>query len=189
MKIRQDGESNDSAPTAERFSSIFFVSLFLIVNWCISAVVLWWAYAISSVIRGGAYGRNDALRYVLEMGLIMTVLTAIAWVAAKKHQRGWKPDSLFWDVVWKTAAVQTAYMLVVVVRRELWTPKQGMSDGSMFLPIVGNVNAEFFSEFGWISFLLQVVPIAALVSAVLYHLQARISRKIAPIETLGLNRN
>jgi hypothetical protein len=111
--------------------------------------------------------------------MITTVLTGLVWIQVRKGSEGSRSGGLLWNVIWKTAAIQIAYIFIVVVRRQLWTPSQGMSDTSAFLPIVGHVNGRFFSEFLWVAFLVQVIPILALVSGVLYHLQARISRKVA----------
>jgi hypothetical protein len=179
VKTLQSRGPNDFAPMAKASSSIFFLFLFLIVNWCVSGAVLWWVYDMRMQIGGGHYGRNEALRYVAEMGLITTVLTGLVWIQVRKGLEGSRPGRLLWNVIWKTAAIQIAYTFIVVLRRQLWTPSQGMSDNSAFLPIVGHVNGRFFSEFLWVAFLVQVIPILALVSGVLYHLQARISRKVA----------
>ncbi len=181
VKTLQSRGPNDLGPLAKGSSSIFFLFLFLIVNWCVSGAVLWWVYDMAMQIGGGHYGRNEALRYVAEMGLITTVLTALVWIQVGMGMGGRRPGPL-WNVTWKTAAIQIGYTFIVVLRRQLWTPSQGMSDNSAFLPIVGHVNGRFFSEFLWVAFLVQVIPILALVSGALYHLQARISRKVTPNE-------
>jgi hypothetical protein len=55
-----------------------------------------------------------------------------------------------------------------MVRRELWTPAQGVNDDAMFLPIVGAVNSAFFLEFGWLLFVAEVTPILGFVAGMLY---------------------
>jgi hypothetical protein len=144
--------------------------VFLSLYWCCCATVLWWAYDINSQISGGYYQRNQALVLVAKMALIVTVLTAVVWLLVRPHKviRPWW--RLAWNIGWKTAIVQVLYVFIVLARRQLWAPSQGIDDNVMFLPIVGLVNAQFLSEFGWLSFLLDVVPIMACVSGILYWL-------------------
>ena len=145
---------------------IFLISLCL--NWCLSGVVLWLAYDISPFIKGGAYSQNQALLMVAEMGLRITILTAIIWILTarqKLSRSGWRAG---WNVAWRTALVLAVYAVVVLARRQLWKPDQGINDWAMFL---GYVNARFFSEVGGISFLIEVVPTLACISGALYSLQ------------------
>lgn len=85
-----------------------------------------------------------------------------------------------WDVTWKTCAILTLYVVVVLIRRNLWDASQGINDYAIFLPIVGHVNGMFLSEYWWLTFLTQVIPIVGLISGGLYLLRdwIEVSRKI-----------
>jgi hypothetical protein len=145
------------------------LAMALAVNWALASLVVWWTYDISSVVHGGLYGRNRALSLVAEMGLLIASLTSTVWLFVKRQKDS--PLRFAWRVVWKTAAVLMLYALAVMVRRQLWKSDQGVSDSAMFLPVVGHINAAFFSEYGWLTFLLEVIPIIAFVSGLLYSLQ------------------
>ena len=149
---------------------------FLALYWLLNGLVLWWAYSINVQIHGGYYDRNRALALVAKMALIVTVLTSVIWVLAKRRKVTDLRWQLGWDVTWKTWIAQVVYVAIVVVRRQLWTPSQGLSDSAMFLPIVGCTNAKFLSEFRWLSFIIHVVPIMGLISGALYYAQARALR-------------
>jgi hypothetical protein len=60
----------------------------------------------------------------------------------------------------ESAAILSVYTGALLVRREIWTQSQGVNDSAMFLPLVGPVNAVFFSESGWLTFLIFVIPVA-----------------------------
>jgi ABC-type nickel/cobalt efflux system permease component RcnA len=142
--------------------------IFLCLNWGLSGVILWLAYDISPFIKGGAYERNQALAFVAQMGLVITALTTVVWILAarqKMSRSGWQSG---WRVAWQTALLLVVYALVVLTRRQLWKPSQGINDWAMFF---GYVNARFFSEVGGISFLIGVVPTMACISGALYFLQ------------------
>ena len=109
-----------------------------------------------------------------KMSLIVTILTVVVWLFVRHRSRGGSQRRLVWSVAWKTAIVLVLYVFIVLVRRQLWDPSQG--DDSAFLPIVGNVNGEFLSEFLWLIFVQQVVPIMAFASGLLYLAQARAAK-------------
>jgi hypothetical protein len=142
--------------------------IFLSVYWVVSGAVLWWAYDVSPFIKGGAYRQSQTLTLVAQMSCVITSLTAVIWILAmrrKVSRSGWRSGS---HVVWQTALVLAIYALVVLMRRQLWKPSQGINDWAMFF---GYVNARFFSEVGGISFLIEVVPTTACISGALYFLQ------------------
>jgi hypothetical protein len=149
------------------------VVLFLILlglNWSLSSVVLWLVYDVGPFVKDGAYSQSQALTFVAQMALVITVLTTIIWILAarqKLSRPGWRSG---WHVAWQTALALAIYALVVLARRQLWTPSQGLNDWAMFL---GYVNARFFSEAGGLSFLIEVVPITGCISGVLYFLAVR----------------
>jgi hypothetical protein len=147
--------------------------IFIGATWAICCLVIWWRYHINLLIRVGSYQRDEAMSAVGRMSLIVTILTAAVWLFVRHRNRSGSQWRLVWNVAWKTATVLVLYVLIVLVRRQLWTESQGVNDSAMFLPLVGHVNAHFLSEFLWLIFLLEVVPIMALVSGLLYLAQAR----------------
>ena len=158
----------------KRVKSNILLLIFICANWAICCLVIWWRYNIELLIHGGSYQRNEALSVVGKMSLIVTILTAAVWLFVRHRNRTCSQWRLVWNVAWKTAIVLILYVFIVLVRRQLWTPSQG--DDSAFLPIVGNVNGEFLSEFLWLIFVLQVVPIMAFASGLLYLAQARAAK-------------
>jgi len=136
--------------------------------WCITGIVLWWSYGISPLILGGYYQRDQALAIVAKMALIITVLTSLVWLFVMMRKVSGSRWRIGWNIGWKTAVFLLAYAIVVVTRRQLWNPSQGVSDNVMFLPLIGNVNGRFFSEAG-----TEIVPIMACVSGLLCALQPR----------------
>ena len=123
----------------------------LVMYWALSGGVLWLAYDMRAEIQGGYYHQEQALALVAKMALIVAILTGAVWFLRdwrRGKRQGWR---LGWNVAWKTWTVLIIYLAIVLVRRQLWTPSQGINDGAMFLPIVGYTHAQFLSEFRWLS--------------------------------------
>jgi hypothetical protein len=168
-------EPSQPEPTEARFDgapALISLLICLALYWILSSAVLWLTYDMKTQIHGGYYRPEQAFKLVAKMSLIVTALTSTVWFLVdwrKPKRRGWR---LGWSVAWKTWAFLIVYLAIVLIRRQIWTPSQGMNDSAMFLPIVGNTNAQFLSEFRWLSFLIQVIPIVGLISAGLYFLRA-----------------
>jgi amino acid transporter len=153
-----------------RFGALALVALAisLAINWVASCLVLWFAYGYQISYSP----RHDVLTLMWKMGLIITILTCVVWLLAdrkKTKRRGWKGHG--WNVTWKTCAILTLYVAVVLIRRNLWDASQGVNVYAMFLPIVGRVNGQFLSEYLWLIYLIQVIPIVGLISGGLYLLR------------------
>jgi predicted neutral ceramidase superfamily lipid hydrolase len=155
---------------------------FLCLTWGLCALVIWWAYDMQAFIRGGFYRYPDALSLVVKMGLIVTVLVGIVWLAPRRRTDPPQASQLVWNVAWKTVLILIAYGLIVVIRRQLWTPSQGISDSAMFLPFIGHVNGQFFSEFRWLSYLFVVVPIVGCLSGTLYYFRSSLLRSLPRLD-------
>lgn len=146
----------------------FCVAFFLL--WFAGVFVLWWAYDMSAFIAGDAYNSASALAWAWEFSLILSGLAAVVWLRGRKAlrtRRGWQAA---WAICWQTAILLLLYAIPVVAARQTWSPKRGISDWAMFL---GPLNARFFSETGPITFMLEVVPSVAVISAVLFWMQLR----------------
>jgi hypothetical protein len=146
----------------------------LLLLWFVSAIVLWWAYEMGALAAGGAYERHSAESWVAGFSWILTGLTALVWLKNRKaaSDRTWPAAS----VCWQTALVLFLYALLIVVRRQSWSPGRGVDDWAMFF---GSLNARFFSETGPLSFLMFVLPCIAVLSAILFHLQSRLARIVS----------
>lgn len=144
----------------------------LFADWLVFGLVLWMSYDFGAQVRGGYYSAEQAVLYALEMGMILVLLSAIAWLHAMRRANVGTKGWLSWRVTWETAIIQIAYGVAVVARRQLWTPSQGINDGAMFLPVVGHINAHFFSEVGPIVFLIYVIPTTSVLSGLSYRLGA-----------------
>ncbi|HXJ38532.1 MAG TPA: hypothetical protein VNH18_04590 [Bryobacteraceae bacterium] len=174
MKLNGVVSNGSSGSSTGAWASGVLWLVFLCGYWCISAAVLWWAYDLSSLVRGGFYIRGEAVLLVTKMGLIVTVLAGVIWfLQGRKTQesRSWRRG---WAVFWKTVLVCLGYAGLVIMRRQLWQPSQGISDSAMFWPLVGHVNSQFFSEFKWVSFVAVVVPIIGWISAMLFLLRVQV---------------
>jgi hypothetical protein len=143
----------------------FVLPFFFPLYWIVSALVLWRAYSIGPLIRGGYYERHQALVLVTKMALIITVLTSLAWLLLVRRRRK------VWTATWQSAAVLMGYAALVLAR---WHFSSIPAEDSAFLPIVGHVKSYFFSEFEWLGFVLYVTPVMADVSGVMYFLSRKI---------------
>jgi hypothetical protein len=150
--------------------SRILLPIFFFLYWGVSACVLWWAYDISPLIRGGYYERHQALVLVTKMGFIVTVLTSVVWSFIMLRKKSSNARQAGWTAAWQTALVMAGYTAFVVGWRQFTgTP----ASDSAFVPILGSVNSHFFSEAGGLSFLLNVAPIMGCVSGILYFLRCR----------------
>jgi hypothetical protein len=167
--------------------AIFVLSI--IALWCFVAVVLWWAYDIRAFIDGGAYSQEAALTWVREFAAIISVIVGLVWAIsiAREEVLGLPARALGWTVLWRTAAALVTYAAIIIARRYTWNEGRGQSDWAMFF---GRVNARAFSETGPLSFLLEVLPAASVISVLLLVLQAALSRRLTrlPDKTAVANR-
>jgi len=175
MKSLRSQENHDALRKVAPPAALVVASLFL--YWLITAIVLWWAYDIGSLIRDGYYQRNQALSAVSKMGIIVTLLTSIIWFVAKRRKTLDARWTLAWNVAWQTSLLLCAYVLIILVKIQFRTDK-GALDDSSFLPIVGHTNAQFLSESRSLSFVLHVVPVMGCVSGILYYLLVQLTRLV-----------
>lgn len=149
--------------------AIMFSKMF--AYWIAGCVLLWVAYGMSIQVDNANRTKLLALELVMGMSLIISVLTVGAWLfylrISKESKTLWMRNA---KVFLCTAVILTAYLTIVLVRRNLWTQKQGMSVYAQFLPVVGRINAEFFSEFNWLTYLTEIIPVMSLFSAVLLNI-------------------
>jgi hypothetical protein len=168
-----NGLPANTSKNSARLSGVAAVLLlmFFLLYWGMSAVVLWWSYDLSPLIRGGYYEHHQASLLVTKMGLIVTVLTSVVWLFMRRRKtsrRSWRGA---WTAAWQTTLVLAGYTALILARLQF---SRTPASDSAFLPILGSINSHFFSEVGWMSFLINVVPIMGCVSGTLYFLHCRI---------------
>jgi hypothetical protein len=138
----------------------------LFVCWIVGCFLLWTTYGINLKLDQGTITKPAAQGYAMKMSLIMNILVGAAWVwcILRKEKSGtrWTQVRRAWLA---TAVSLSLYLLLVLIRRNLWSASQGVSVYAQFLPLVGRVNAEFLSEFKWIIFAVEVIPLMSVVSA------------------------
>jgi hypothetical protein len=158
---------NETARKSRLFlASILFCKLLLF--WIAGCAVLWITYGLNIEIEYANRTKSDALEFVMKMSLIMSVLTGGVWLWRVRVTSGTgKVWARFAKILLSTATVLFLYVLIVLIRRNLWNASQGLSVYSQFLPFVGRVNAEFLSEFKWVIFVTEVLPLMSVLSAVL----------------------
>lgn len=180
-----DGEEiSDGNPISrKRRLLLVFISFGLLaVNWLLSSAALWWAYDMTPLIRGNFYTSERALDLVRQMGLIITSMVTVGWLVSTIGDSNTPAIRQAWNVCWKTAVLLLLYATAIIVRRMLWGPSNGFNDNAMFFPILGRINAAFFSEVGWMIFILEVVPIMSCVSAILYWLLLVLEKRFHGVE-------
>lgn len=142
----------------------------LFVYWALGVLVVWRSYSMSALVRGRYYQHTQAIRLAAEFSCAVTFLTLIAWllVRPRKFQ---SMRSLGLGVGWRTFAILVPYVAAIVANFQFGTPLPEPA----LLPFIGRLNQYFFSEFLWLVYLMQVVPVMTLFSAALYCLQTRVS--------------
>jgi hypothetical protein len=144
----------------------------LFLCWTAGCFLLWTTYGINLEVDQGTTTKIAAQEYAMKMSLIMNILIGASWVWCLLRK---KKSETRWTQVRRTglatAVSLSLYLLLVLIRRNLWSASQGLSVYAQFLPLVGRVNAEFLSEFKWIIFAVEVIPLMSLVSALIFPAQ------------------
>jgi hypothetical protein len=143
--------------------------------WVVSCLLLWWLYDLSPAVTHGSEPKRTALIRVAEMGCIIVALAVSARLLRRASNEQRSAVKAGWSLSWKAALLLFGYGLLVVVWRQSWTPSRGTSDDAMFLPVLGGVNAAFFSEVGWIIYFVELVPILTVVAGLLYFAEVRLT--------------
>jgi len=148
--------------------------------WLAVALVLWWAYDFGAFIRGGAYTRQSAIAGVSEFAVILSVVVGVVWAVSiiRKESCDLPIWRIAWEVFWRTGLALFLYADIILARRYTWSQSRGENDWAMFF---GRVNAEFFAEARPLSFFLEVLPAASLISALLFLVQTMCVRRFARI--------
>jgi hypothetical protein len=129
--------------------------------------VIWIGYSMSAVVAGGYYSAPEARYLVFQISIITATLLTLGAVPVAWKQNFKSRLRVFGRTVLFTAIPLFVYASVVVCWRQCWTPAKGMNEFAQFGPVVGHVNAAFFSEFHFLSYLLFVLPILSVFAGTL----------------------
>ena len=146
--------------------------------WIAIALVLWWAYDLDAFIRDGAYTRQSAVIWVSEFAAILSVIVGLVWAFSivRNETRDLPILRIAWKIFWHTCLGLLVYAAIILARRETWSQGRGEDDWAMFF---GEANARFFSEVGPLSYFLEILPSASLISALLFVAQTACERRFA----------
>ena len=133
----------------------------------LSSLFIWWAYSMRLNVAGRAYSFHQAVILTVAMSAITTGLTAIVWIVSLffHKRRPWLRLAL--KTTSETAVILILFVVVVSAWRQSWTPAKGLSDEAAFMPVVGHVNAAFFSDYLWLEYLVVVIPLVSITSGLL----------------------
>ena len=115
----------------------------------------------------GGYTYRQTISLAFQMATLTTCLVLLVWLMSSAIHTNGTWLSLGIKTALETALVLSIYIAAVVIWRNSWTPEKGFTDEAAFMPIVGHVNAAFFSDFGWLNYLVVVVPIVSILSGAL----------------------
>jgi hypothetical protein len=132
-----------------------------------AAACLWWTYSMSAVIHGGAYAFSEALHLTIAMAGIATVLCSIVWLLSPILHKKQTWVGLALCTTLEAGVMLALYAGLVVWWRDQWTPQKGMTEAAAFMPVIGHINAVFFSDFLFLEFLIVVTPLLAVVAGIL----------------------
>jgi hypothetical protein len=133
----------------------------------LGSLCIWWAYSMNQSVAGGAHNFRQALLLTIEMSGITTALTALVWIVSPylHKQQTWIGLAIKTTV--ETGLILILYTAAVFAWRQNWTPAKGLTEDAAFMPVLGHVNAEFFSDFLWLEYLVAVIPLVSILSGVL----------------------
>ncbi|AFL90471.1 hypothetical protein Terro_4268 [Terriglobus roseus DSM 18391] len=140
------------------------------VFYALFAFALWSVYSMRAQVEGGGYSLTEAHSLVLKMAAITTGLCAAATLLGRLIFRSVSRLGTAVRSGWCTGLCLVAYTAANVLWRNSWDPT---SVKPAFFPFWGDVNARFFYEYNWLSYLLFLTPLAMITAAALMWLAER----------------
>ncbi len=136
----------------------------------LGSVCIWWAYSMNRAVGGGAYTLRQAILLTVAMSGLTTTLAAVVWIVSPFLHKRQTWLGLAFKTSLETGAILCLYTAVVFEWRQNWTPAKGFTEEAAFMPVLGHLNATFFSDFLWLEYLIAVVPFVSILSGVLMSL-------------------
>jgi hypothetical protein len=119
------------------------------------------------MVKGGVYSFSQALFLAFKLSVLTTILTSLVWLLSPLFHKQQSKLELAIKTAVESGLILIIYTAVVFFWRQQWSPEKGMSEAGAFIPFLHHVNAEFFSEFLWMEYLVCVVPVVAILSGIL----------------------
>lgn len=136
----------------------------------LGSLCIWWAYSMNRAVGGGAYTLRQAVLLTVAMAGVTTVLAAVVWIVSPFFHKRQTWLGLAFKTAVETGVILCLYTGAVVAWRQNWTPAKGLTEEAAFMPVIGHLNATFFSDFLWLEYLIVVVPLVSILSGVLMSL-------------------
>jgi hypothetical protein len=130
-------------------------------------VCIWWAYSMNRAVGGGAHSLRQAMLLTVAMSGVTTALAAVVWITSPFLHKSQTWLGLAFKTAFETGLILCLYTAVVFACRQSWTPAKGLTEEAAFMPVLGHVNAAFFSDFLWLEYLFAVVPVVSILSGAL----------------------
>jgi hypothetical protein len=137
-------------------------------------VALWTIYSMSEMVNSGTYTHHEAVSLVSRMALVTTGLAFSGIVIALLIAKSASPGRVALRNALVTGVVLAGYTALNVLWRERWLPNGG---GAAFLPPWSELNARFFYEYNWLSYLLFLTPLAMILSGCISFSLAKLSSR------------
>ena len=151
------------------------VLFFGIAELACSFAAIWFVYSTGADIRDGIFTQRYAIFWTFQMAIVTTLLTSFAIFCSFRLFRKQRPVGSAIVDACVTGAILAAYTALNFLWRNSWN---GDLSKPAFLPLWNDVNSHFFYEWNWLSYLIFVSPIMAIVSAVLSSLLFRTKRNL-----------
>jgi hypothetical protein len=132
---------------------------------------------MSAIVKGAGYSASEARTLVWQMSLVTMILLSLSAIPSMKPLQQEGRLRILLETVFWAAIPLFAYTSWVFWWRERWTPEKGMDEYAAFGPVVGHINAAFFAEFKFLSYLLFVLPVLSIVAGILSIAYARLIQR------------
>jgi hypothetical protein len=142
--------------------SLCWIIVGTVAFYLLAVLSLWFIYSMGTMVSGGTYTLVQARSLVLRMALVTTSLTVIGVICARVFVRATSVGKATAATSLATGCMLTSYTVLNVLWRNEWQPGSGRAP---FLPPWSELNASFFYEYNWLSYLIFLTPAAMIFSA------------------------
>jgi hypothetical protein len=140
---------------------IFLITTGTAGFYLLTVLALWFIYSMGTMVAGGSYTMIQAQSLVFEMALVTTGLALLGVLIVRGFIGRKSAGKLAVAVSLATGFMLTLYTGLNVIWRNAWQPGSGRAQ---FLPPWDELNAKFFYEYNWLSYLLFLTPLAMMFS-------------------------
>jgi hypothetical protein len=148
------------ASVKKLFGTVISIGLFFLFI----CVALWLIYPMSEMVVSGTYTHRDAIFMAARMAFVTTGLSLCGIAIAVLMLSSASNRKVAFRNALVTGVALAAYTALNVMWREQWQPG---SNSPAFLPPWSDLNAHFFYEYNWLSYLLFLTPLAMVAAGAL----------------------